>query len=87
MSLLNLAVEKLMMIAKAINIDSYNNMSRQQLQNKFATFPASILAPVPNPIPRPRPRPVSETHPNPYLQIDFFSYPIPRPRSTSEKYR
>ena len=47
-------------------------MSRQQLQNKFTTFPASVLAPVPNPIPRPRPRPVSDTHPNPYFQIEFF---------------
>ena len=74
LSLLNVTVEELMMIIKTINVGSYENMSRQQLWNKFATLPASILTLVLNSILRHRPRPA------PRLEIRFLFYPIPRPR-------
>ena len=67
----NFATEDLRIFVKLRNVNSYENMSRQQLKNTF-TIPSSILTPTT--IFRPRPR----------LAISFPPTPIPQPRHTPE---
>ena len=54
-SLVNFTTEKLRNLPRLRNIDNYENMPRQQLENIFTTLSASIWTPTP--VSRPRPRP------------------------------
>ena len=68
-NLLNLRTEELRKIDKLRNVDVYENISREQLQNIFTTPPASI--PTPTPITSPIPRPIIRTLPDNNTPIDY----------------
>lgn len=71
-SLVNFTTEKLRNLPRLRNIDNYENMPRQQLENIFTTLSASIWTPTP--VSRPRPRP----HFVPAKRILPVSRPITR---------
>ena len=75
--LLNFTTEECRNVARLRNVDGYENMSRQQLKNKFTTLSASISTPILISRPRSRPRPRTE--------IRIPPTPRPRPRCTPSK--
>ena len=71
-SLANFTTEKLKNVARLRNIDNYENMPRQQLENILTTSSASIWTPTPVSRPGPRPQVISAN------RISPVSRPITR---------
>ena len=74
LNLSHFTTEKLMNVARLRNVNDYENMSRQQLENIFTMLSVSIPTAIQISTPKPRPGPA----------IKFSLTPIPRPRRTPE---
>ena len=70
--MINLATDKMSMLAKGRNIDGYQSISREQLEGLFSTL--NIPTPISTIEPTPKPRPRLITAPRRRLTL------VPRPR-------